>query len=51
MGIDRLDLWQVHDVKTREDLAVVSWPGGAREAFLWAREVGEDPFHGRDRAP
>lgn len=22
-GIDRLDLWQVHDVKTREDLAVV----------------------------
>jgi len=40
MGIDRLDLWQIHDVRTGADLEAVAAPGGALEAFLEARETG-----------
>jgi len=38
---DYLDLWQIHDVRTEEDLAAISSPGGALEAFISARESGQ----------
>lgn len=37
---DHLDLWQIHDVRTEEDLAIISRPGGALEAFISAKESG-----------
>ncbi len=37
---DYLDLWQIHDVRTDDDLQVISGPGGALEAFIEAREKG-----------
>jgi len=38
---DYLDLWQIHDVRTEEDLASISSLGGALEAFIAARENGQ----------
>lgn len=35
-----LDLWQIHDVRTSQDLDAISRPGGALEAFIEAREQG-----------
>jgi aryl-alcohol dehydrogenase-like predicted oxidoreductase len=35
-----LDLWQIHDVRTGDDLAAIARPGGALEAFLEAKEKG-----------
>jgi aryl-alcohol dehydrogenase-like predicted oxidoreductase len=46
MQTDHLDLWQVHDVRTREDLEAISAPGGALEAFARAREQGKIRFIG-----
>jgi aryl-alcohol dehydrogenase-like predicted oxidoreductase len=46
MGIDRLDLWQIHDVRTREDVEQIEAPGGALEAFLEAKEAGLTRFIG-----
>jgi aryl-alcohol dehydrogenase-like predicted oxidoreductase len=43
---DHLDLWQVHDVRTREDLAALGAPGGALEAFYRAKEQGKARFIG-----
>ncbi len=43
---DYLDLWQVHDVRTRADLEAIAAPGGALEAFRWARERGYARFLG-----
>lgn len=40
MGIDHLDLWQIHDVRTREDILAIEGPGGALEAFLEAKDKG-----------
>jgi aryl-alcohol dehydrogenase-like predicted oxidoreductase len=37
---DYLDLWQIHDVRTAEDLATIAGPGGALEAFISAKEAG-----------
>lgn len=37
---DHLDLWQIHDVRTDEDFARISGPGGALEAFISAKEYG-----------
>jgi len=37
---DYLDLWQIHDVRTDEDFARISGPGGALEAFVSAKENG-----------
>lgn len=37
---DRLDLWQIHDVRTEADLKAISGPGGALSAFLEAKESG-----------
>lgn len=40
LGIDHLDLWQIHDVRTRQDLREIEGPGGALEAFIEAKETG-----------
>lgn len=40
MKTDYLDLWQVHDVRTEQDLLEIFGPGGAIEAFRWAKEQG-----------
>jgi aryl-alcohol dehydrogenase-like predicted oxidoreductase len=40
LGTDHLDLWQIHDVRTEEDLARISGPGGALEAFISAKKNG-----------
>ena len=37
---DYLDLWQIHDVRTDNDLNAISRPGGALEAFVEAKEKG-----------
>ncbi len=46
MGIDHLDLWQIHDVRTEEDLEIISGPGGALEAFMEAKSNGKTRFIG-----
>lgn len=46
MSIDHLDLWQIHDVRTREDILRISEPSGALEAFLEARQAGKTRFIG-----
>ena len=43
---DHLDLWQVHDVRTRQDLEALSGSGGALEVFRWAKEEGYARFVG-----
>ncbi|MCJ7829958.1 MAG: aldo/keto reductase [Desulfobacterales bacterium] len=43
---DRLDLWQIHDVRTAEDLLRISDPGGALEAFTDAKAAGTVRFIG-----
>ncbi len=43
---DHLDLWQVHDVRTKSDLDALSAPGGGLEAFRWAKEEGYARFIG-----
>lgn len=43
---DRLDLWQVHDVRSDEDLARIFGPGGAIEAFDRAKRDGRVRFVG-----
>lgn len=43
---DYLDLWQVHDVRTPEDLAEIFSPGGALDAFQEARSAGKVRFIG-----
>jgi aryl-alcohol dehydrogenase-like predicted oxidoreductase len=43
---DWLDLWQVHDLRSREDLATIFGPGGAIEAFDRARREGKVRFVG-----
>jgi len=35
-----LDLWQIHDVRTEDDLLAISRPGGALEAFVEAKKNG-----------
>ncbi len=46
MGTDRLDLWQIHDVRTEADLEAISGPGGALEAFREAKDKGKVRFIG-----
>ncbi len=46
MGLERLDLWQIHDIRTREDIEEVEAPGGALEAFVEARDAGRVRFIG-----
>ena len=46
MGIDYLDLWQIHDVRTEEDFQTIAGPGGALEAFVEAKKIGKTRFIG-----
>jgi predicted aldo/keto reductase-like oxidoreductase len=46
MKTDHLDLWQVHDVRTLEDIETIFGPGGAIEAFVEAKEKGMTRFVG-----
>jgi aryl-alcohol dehydrogenase-like predicted oxidoreductase len=43
---DYLDLWQIHDIRTEEDLAMIGGPGGALEAFVAAKASGRVRFIG-----
>lgn len=46
MAIDHLDLWQIHDVRTIEDIDAIEAQGGALEAFIEAKEAGMTKFIG-----
>ncbi len=46
MKTDHLDLWQLHDVRTDEEVDRIFGPGGAIEAFLEAKEKGLTRFIG-----
>ena len=46
MKTDYLDLWQVHDVRTEEDIAAIFGPEGAIEAFVEAKKKGMVRFIG-----
>jgi predicted aldo/keto reductase-like oxidoreductase len=46
MGIEHLDLWQIHDVRTRDEFEAIAGPGGALEAFLEAKASGRTRFIG-----
>ena len=46
MNIDHLDLWQVHDVRTDDDVEAIFGSGGAIEAFVEARDKGFVRFIG-----
>lgn len=43
---DYLDLWQIHDVRTPQDLSMIGGPGGALEAFVEAKAAGRVRFIG-----
>jgi aryl-alcohol dehydrogenase-like predicted oxidoreductase len=40
MGTNYLDLWQIHDIRTFEDIRMIESRGGALEAFINAKEKG-----------
>jgi len=46
MHTEHLDLWQVHDMRTEDEIRKVFGPGGAIEAFVQAREKGLTRFIG-----
>ena len=46
MGLDRLDLWQIHDLRTREDIEEIQSPGGALQAFIEAKDAGLTKYIG-----
>lgn len=46
LGTDSLDLWQLHSVKSPEDVDRAFGPGGAMEAILRAKEEGTVRFVG-----
>lgn len=46
MQTDHLDLWQVHDVRTEDDIREIFGPKGALEAFVKAKEKGLARFIG-----
>ena len=46
MKTDYVDLWQIHNVKTEEDIKQILAPGGALEAFVAARKAGKCRFIG-----
>jgi aryl-alcohol dehydrogenase-like predicted oxidoreductase len=41
LGRDHLGLWQIHDVRDRDDIRRIERPGGALQAFTGARETGK----------
>lgn len=46
IGLDRLDLWQIHDVRTSKDLEKIEGQDGALEAFIEAKDAGMVRFIG-----
>jgi len=46
MKTDYLDLWQVHDVRTEDEVQEIFGPDGAIEAFVHARDKGMVRFIG-----
>ena len=46
MCVDHLDLWQLHDVRTWDELDAIGAPGGAYEAFAQAKLAGKTRFIG-----
>jgi predicted aldo/keto reductase-like oxidoreductase len=46
MKTDHLDLWQIHDVRSEEDLEEIFGPDGALEAFVEAKKKGQTRFIG-----
>jgi predicted aldo/keto reductase-like oxidoreductase len=46
LGTDYVDLWQVHAIQDRDDVAKVFAPGGAIEAFESAKKAGKCRFIG-----
>lgn len=46
LGTDRLDVWQMHDLRDREELEVMFGPGGAIEAAEEAKRAGKIRFVG-----
>jgi predicted aldo/keto reductase-like oxidoreductase len=46
MKTDHLDLWQVHDVRTEEEMEEIFGPKGALEAFVEAKDKGLVRFIG-----
>jgi len=40
MRTEYLDLWQIHDLRTRPELRTIEGPHGALQAFLEAKEAG-----------
>jgi aryl-alcohol dehydrogenase-like predicted oxidoreductase len=46
MKTDHLDLWQVHDVRTNEDIQAIFGPNGAIHAFAEAKKNGLTRFLG-----
>jgi len=46
LGVDKFDLYQLHAVKTFEELDLVTAPGGALEAAIQARQQGLTKFIG-----
>ncbi|HYW41634.1 MAG TPA: aldo/keto reductase [Bryobacteraceae bacterium] len=43
---DYLDIWQMHDVRSREEIDRILGPGGAMEAFEAAKKAGKCRFIG-----
>jgi aryl-alcohol dehydrogenase-like predicted oxidoreductase len=43
---DYLDLWQIHDLRSKKDFDAISGPNGALEAFAEARQKGKVRFIG-----
>ena len=46
MGLESLDLWQIHDVRTRQDIEEIEGPGGALRAFVEAKDAGRVRYLG-----
>ena len=46
LGLDKLDLWQIHDIRSRQDIEEIEGPGGALQAFVEARDAGLVRFLG-----
>jgi aryl-alcohol dehydrogenase-like predicted oxidoreductase len=46
MNTDHLDLWQIHDVRTQDEVEEIFGKGGAIEAFVEAKEKGYVRFIG-----
>ena len=46
MGLDHLDLWQIHDIRSRDDITNIEGPGGALQTFIEAKDTGLARFLG-----